>query len=110
MSEGDNKFFEVYVTEQAERDLDSAAAYLAETLAAPSAALGLIDGFEDMVDSLEQTPEAFPLVRDEMLAAAGYHRVPIGHYAAYYTIDGERVYIERVLHERRRWQALVGLA
>lgn len=101
--------YSVFVTQSAERDLDGIALYLTEQLGNPSAALRMIDGFEALVTSLEETPTAYPYVRDELLMLAGYRWAPVSSYMVFFTFDetAGTVMVERVLHGSRNWKDIV---
>ena len=103
------KRYSVVVTETAERDLAGIVGYLSENLSNPGAALGVLDEFEHLIDSLEELPHAHATVRDEMLALAGYRWAPVGSYMAFFTVDEDAaiVNIERVLHGTRNWREIV---
>lgn len=92
--------YSVVVTDSAERDLAGIVDYVSGHLSNPTAALAILDEFEQLVESLEETPGAHAIVRDELLALAGYRWSAIGSYMAFFTIDETTrvVYIERVLH------------
>ena len=101
--------YTVVVTKTAEDDLGGVVDYLSDSLGNPKAALEFLDGFEHLVDSLETLPSAHAIVRDDLLALAGYRWAPIGSYMAFFTIDEESssVNVERVLHSRMNWREIV---
>ena len=102
--------FLVQTSDSAMLDLDEIVAYCCETLKAPRAAKGLLDDFDALVDELEQTPEIYPFVRDEKLAALGYKWAPLGRsHAVFYSFARAEstVSIERVLYHPRQWQILL---
>ena len=51
--------YEVLVSDPADRELDEAISYLAVTLAAPSAAKALLDGYESALQLLSDNPLLF---------------------------------------------------
>ncbi|MBQ9003965.1 MAG: hypothetical protein IJ087_19140 [Eggerthellaceae bacterium] len=68
-----------------------------------------MDDFEHLIGSLETLPSAHAVVRDELLALAGYRWSAVGSYMAFFTIDEESssVNVERVLHGRMNWREIV---
>ena len=101
--------YSVEITATAEADLARIADYLSQKLGSPAAALKVIDEFESLVESLEELPAAHTLVRDELLALAGYRWSPVSSCMAFFTIDEDAgvVTIERVLHGSQNWKAIV---
>lgn len=87
-----------------------ATAYLVDTLKNPQAARRLLEEYEQLIDTLEQTPAAYPLVRDELLAFAGYRWAPVSAYRVFFTVDenAQRVDIHRIAHRSRNWMQLLG--
>ena len=100
--------YAVVVTESAERDLAGIVDYVSNHLSNP-AAIGILDKFEQLVENLEETPEAHAVVRDELLALVGYRWSAIGSYMAFFTIDEKAgiVNVERVLHGTMSWRKIV---
>ena len=101
--------YKVVVTKTAEDDLAGIADYLSGRLGNPRAAMEFLDGFEHLVDSLETLPSSHTVVRDELLALAGYRWSAIGSYMAFFTVDesSSTVHVERVLHSRMNWREIV---
>ena len=100
--------YSVFVTETAERDLACIIDYISEHLSNPSAALKVLDEFERLVGDLETMPQSHAVVRDELLALAGYRWSAVGSYMAFFTIDDAgTVNVERVLHATMNWRAIV---
>ena len=101
--------YAVVVTETAERDLAGIVDYVSRRLSNPSAALKFLDAFDKLVEDLESMPQSHAIVRDELLALAGYHWSPVGTYMAFFTIDEEArvVNVERVLHGTMNWREIV---
>ena len=101
--------YSVFESAHAARDLDMAVSYLVNTLKTKSAATKLLKEYEHLLKALEKTPTVYPLVRDELLAFAGYHWAPISSYMAFYTIDEEarEVHIHRIAHGSRNWIQLL---
>ena len=101
--------YSVEVTATAEADLARIVDYLSQKLGSPAAALKVVDEFESLAESLEELPKAHALVKDELLALAGYRWSPVSSYMAFFTVDedAKTVTIERVLHGSRNWMVIV---
>ncbi len=101
--------YSVFESAHAARDLDMAVSYLLNTLKTKSAATKLLKEYERLLKALEETPTVYPLVRDELLAFAGYHWAPVSSYMVFYTIDEEAqaVHIHRIVHGSRNWIQLL---
>ena len=75
------------ITESADVDLDQITDYIGNVLANPPAALALLDEVERVSDTLETTPEIFPLCSDSRLAELGYRKAVVRAYILVYEID-----------------------
>ena len=101
--------YTVFESAHAARDLDMAIAYLVDTLKTQAAAATLLDEYEQLLTALEETPTAYPFVRDELLSFAGYHWAPVSSYMVFFTIDekAKTVSIHRIAHGSRNWAQLL---
>ncbi len=101
--------YPVVITDAALSDLDFAIRYIALTLENPSAAAKMLDNFDNLAATLEDGAEGFPLVRDEVAAAAGYRWTQLGNYMVFFRCDKDAnaVYVERIAYKRRDWIALI---
>lgn len=84
------------ITDSAATDLDQITDYLGNALANPPAALAVLDEVERVSDTLETTPELFPLCADPRLAKLGYRKAMVRAYILIYEID-EDAHTVRVL-------------
>ena len=80
------------ITESAESDLDQITDYIGNVLANPSAALAVLDEIERVSETLEATPELFPLCSDPEIA------------------DEKPEYVKRFVREAKLASALAALA
>lgn len=92
--------------------LDEVASYVSEVLGSPAAAASILDGFDELVDRLEQSPLSYPLAQDEHLQARGYRRALIGKYVVLFRVweSGERegtVWMTNLFHGSQNYQRLV---
>ena len=101
--------YEVCLTGLAERDIRGIIRYIAVDLAVPQTADTMLETIEAALDSLASMPEIHPLVQDESLAMAGYRKLIIKNYIAFYTVDNKSktVNVARVLYSRRNWQNII---
>ena len=66
----------------------------------PDAARSIADSIYKMLDRLAEFPElGTPFEHNEL--THGYRRILIDHHWLYYTIDGERIKVMRIFHERQ---------
>ncbi len=84
----------------AEQDIVDNTDYIYYNKQAPEAALRLLAGFRQTVESLDWMPEIHELDEDEDLASWGIHKCYYKNYKIFFYIDKEdkKVYILRVLH------------
>ena len=101
--------YTVRESSHARRDLDAAVSYLVDTLKNVDAAKNLLLEYEKLIASLEGLPSSHPLVRDELLAYAGYRWAGFSSYMAFFTVNEEAraVDIHRIFHESRNWTQLL---
>ena len=78
--------YSLFVTAQAENDLDDIVAYITQKLFNPSAAGELLDGVEACYENLRRAPYMYGDCSALKLRAAGYRRAVIGRYGLVYTI------------------------
>ena len=90
--------YEVEMTDLAEQDMEELTDYVAFSLKNPSAALSLVYGIRETIDSLQRYPERHELDRDKELAVRGIRKIYYKSYKIYYMVDGEIVKILRILH------------
>jgi len=101
--------YRVRFTKRAESDLYEIDDYISNELNASIAAERFTDALERAIGTLSFSPQGFPKVRDDRLAARGYRWIGVKNYMAFYTIDEQNkiVNVERILYGRRDWQRLL---
>ena len=104
--------YEVVVDSVVVERLDEAVGYVCEVLGTPVAAAGILDGFEELVGKLEQSPLSYPRARDDRLQAHGYRRALVGKYVVLFRVweSGERegtVWVTNLFHGSQNYQELV---
>jgi len=68
-------------------------------------ALSFIQELTDRCASLADMPLAYPIL--ERYEAKGIRRCVHGNYQIFYRVDGDRLYVVRVLHGARDYDALL---
>ncbi len=104
--------YEVLVDPVALDRVDEIVGYVSEVLGSPSAALGILDGFDELVAKLELMPLSYPRAHDERLAARGYRRALVGNYVILFRVDESAeqegtVYVTNVFHGSQDYPRLV---
>ena len=88
----------IRITELAEADLENAGDYIAYELKNPSAAENTVNGIRAKINSLVNFPERNELDEDESLVGLGVRKDYYRNYKIYYLIEGDTIYIVRILH------------
>lgn len=99
---------EIVYSKRSIRDLDEIGDYIEETLKSPIAALNTVNRIQDAVDKLAD----FPLIGTLLSAVVGiadsdYRFLVCANYLAFYRVNGETVYIDRILYGRRDYIAIL---
>ena len=90
--------YQIKITELAEQDLENAGDYIAFELENPSAAENTIHGIRAKINTLVNFPERNELDEDVLLAELGVRKDYYRNYKIYYVIEGDIIYIVRILH------------
>lgn len=101
--------YAVQLAELARRDIEDAVACIEYSLKNPQAADSLLDELEKTLAGLEEMPERYPPVRDEILASWGICFVRIKNHLAFFTISQTEasVFIIRFLYGKSNWEAIL---
>ena len=101
--------YEIFITEPAENDLRDISKHISSQLNAPTTALNMIQTIKAAIVKLETMALAYPLARDERLAAMGYRLLFVKNYIAFYIVNEKEktVDIDRILYNRRDWRNLL---
>ena len=86
---------------QARRDLEKIGDYIAADLKSPIAALNTVGRIQDAVDRLADFPDSGALLSAHYRIASDYRFVVSGNYLAFYHVDGDSVFIDRILYGRQ---------
>ena len=90
--------YQIRITELAEKDLENAGDYIAYELQNPSAAENIVSGIRAKINSLTDFPERNELDEDELLDGLGVRKDYYRNYKIYYVMEGDTIYIVRILH------------
>ena len=101
--------YKVSLTETARDDLRDIVKYISSQLNAPTTALNMLQTIKAAISKLETIPSAYPLARDDRLAALGYRLLPVKNYIAFYIVDEKEktVDVDRILYGRRDWRNIL---
>lgn len=101
--------YKVDVTEPAEYDLRDIVRYISAQFLAPMTAAKILDDVWKALAGLMEMPQKYPPVTDERLALAGYRKLLLRNYIAFFTIDenAKVVNVERILYARRDWLSIL---
>lgn len=78
--------------------MENAGDYIAYELKNPSTAENTVNGIRAKINSLVNFPERNELDEDELLAGLGVRKDYFRNYKIYYVIEGDTIYIVRILH------------
>lgn len=78
--------------------MENAGDYIAYELKNLSAAENTVRGIRAKINSLVNFPERNELDEDELLAGLGVRKDYYRNYKIYYVIEGDTIYIVRILH------------
>ena len=101
--------YRIIVTEYAKRDLKDAVRYIAHELKNPAAAARLADEFEKRVLELEEMPERYQVLQDQVLASSSVRAFSVSNYRVFYTVHhkAECVTVLRFLYGKRNWSKVL---
>ena len=101
--------YAVSVSAHATDDMRQIVRYIAEELRSPEAAVNLYQKFSEAIYSLETMPQKYALVALEELAEKAIRKMIVENYLIFYKIEAKqkKVYIVRVLYQRRNWKDLI---
>ena len=89
------------------QDLEQIGDYIANTLKSPMAALNTVNRIQDAIDKLEKSP----LIGSRLTSFEGtvpdYRYLISGNYLSFYRVQGDMVYIDRVLYGRRDYMKIL---
>ncbi|MCI1665971.1 MAG: type II toxin-antitoxin system RelE/ParE family toxin [Atopobiaceae bacterium] len=101
--------FEVVWTPNAREELTGVIDYIADDLAAPTAAARLLDDIMSRVDDVAGLPKCCPLSAEDRLAERGFRKIVVGSFLIFYSVDETmgRIVIHDFLNGRRSYGDLL---
>ena len=83
--------------------------YILDQLQNPIAAIRRTTLIEQAIQSLDEKPNRFPLVRDDSLALEGYRMIVVKNHLVFFIVceETKQVFVMRVLYGRRDWQRIL---
>ena len=101
--------YTLFITAQAERDLNGAVNYIVQILLNPQAADDLLNEAERKLGELALFPEKYAPVDDPVLKSWGIRFTNVKNYLVFYLVSRQeqRVYIVRFLFQKRDWAAIL---
>jgi len=96
--------YDVRLLRIAEEDLADIAAYIA--IERPIAAIRQLDRIEKSLGHLKNSPYLGTLPKDEHLVELGYRCLVVDEYLAFYTVEGQTIFVHRIIHGARDYSAL----
>ena len=90
--------YQIRITELAEEDIENAGDYIAHELKNSFAAENTVSEIRAKINSLADFSERNELDEDELLTRLGVQKDYYRNYKIYYMIEGDTIYIVRILH------------
>lgn len=83
------------------KDLDEIWDYITNELMNPSAAKNTVNGIIEMIDGLDSFPETGSTLLFDNGLDSGYRFINFKNYMAFYHIQAELIYVDRVMYGKR---------
>lgn len=95
--------YEVFTTQQAEKDILDIYDYIANELMSKQSALNLINRLEESIMSLDEMPERHGRYIKEPWKSLNLRVMPVDNYLVFYIpdIQGKTVTVIRIMYKRR---------
>ncbi len=97
--------FQIRYLSTAENDLDDIFNYIMRDN--PSAAVSLLEKFDQSISQLATNPEIGVIPKDARLKKLGYRILIIGKYLVFYVVKTNTVQIRRIIHGARQYSFLL---
>ena len=104
-----NMAYKIAFTETGRKTYDECIEYILFELGHPQAARKLLEDIDMVLESLQMAAASFALCDDEDLRSHGLRKVHLRRhsYKIFYRVDGDNVYIEYVLHDKRDYKNII---
>lgn len=97
----------VVYSPESQRDLELIGDYISEQLKSPQAALNTVTLIQDKIDKLEDFPQLGTPLTITGYDNNDYRFLVCLNYLAFYRIDGNNVYIDRILYGKRDYVSIL---
>lgn len=91
----------LHYTHEAQRDLDEIWDYIVSDLSNPTAAARTVNRIMDTIEQLTDFAEMGAMLSSVADVESNYRFLVCGNYLVFYRVDGNNVYIDRILYGRR---------
>ena len=91
----------------AKLDMEQIFDYIADELCNPTAAINLINDFEQAFEHICSFPESCPFISNEYVKDKTLRKLVINNYIAFYRLKNEQVQVVRVLYGMRNYETLL---
>lgn len=95
--------YKLEVSDEAHEDIDNTVEYMIQNLENPSAASSFLDDVQQSYLRLKDNPYMFSMCQDLRLQEMGYRKVVIKHYLVLFRVEGNVVYVVRVIYGGRNY-------
>ena len=97
------KRFEIFLTPDAERDLNELDDYISFQLCAPYTAASFIRDIRQSISELGNAPKRFRLLEDEPWHSRGIRRMNTKSFAVFFLVHEEysEVYVQNIIYQKR---------
>ena len=86
--------YRLIILPEAQKDIRSIILYIARELAAPQAALNLLDEFQKEIHSLAKMPKRIKTVDEQPWKNAGIRKTRVKNYYIYFFVDDEEMAVK----------------
>ena len=97
----------IQYSQAAKQDLEDIGDYIAMELKSPKAALNTINHIQDAIDKLEYTPHIGSSLSARYENVGDYRYIVCGNYLAFYRVQANDVYIDRILYGKRDYLSIL---
>ena len=95
------KKYSVEISDIAQLDLFGVYDYIFEKLKAVDSAKKVIQRIRDMILTLNEMPERYPLSKNEKLVSEKIRVMPVGNFHIFYLVNDDKVNVVRIAYGKR---------
>ena len=97
----------ILMSTSAERDLEQIGDYIAKQLKSPKTALNTVKKIRTSIDKLADFPLIGTPLASIIAIESNYRFIGCGNYLAFYRVQGNDVFIDRIIHGRRDYVTIL---